>query len=82
MPDVTSPRPVEAWTIPEVAEMFKLSREYVAKRAAAGEWPSRRYGRRVLFLLEDVEQIKDLGRVTPTPVAGAGLSRVRRRRAS
>lgn len=80
---MTFPRPpVEAWTIPEIAEMFKLSREYVAKRAAAGEWPSRRYGRRVLFLLEDVQQIKDLGKIVPTTLTGDGISRVRRRRAS
>lgn len=72
--------PIESWTVAEVAAMLRLSREYVGKRAAAGEWPHRRYGRRVVFLREDLEAIKAIG-VAASPTGPArSITGMRRRR--
>lgn len=73
-------RPVEAWTVDELAEMLKLSREYVSKRAAARDWPHRRFGRRVVFFREDIEVIKTLGVAATTDALPVAMPGMRRRR--
>ena len=77
LPSVSNP--ARARTATEVAELLALSPEFVRKRASSGEWPCRRYGRRIIFLPEDLEAIKELGRSRHTePIT---VARIRRRRA-
>ena len=71
--------PGRARTAAEIAELLALSPEFVRKRASSGEWPCRRYGRRIIFLPEDLEAIKELGR--PTHTEPITVTRLRRRRA-
>lgn len=59
----------------EAAELLGVTRYFVMKRAAAGEWPHRRLGQAVRFSASDVEEIRELTKVRP-----AGQSEISRRR--
>lgn len=74
-------------TIPELADMMRLSRSLVYQLVASGRWPSHKAGGRLFFTAGDVAEIHELTRqprmARPTPrSARPRTQRTHRRRTS
>lgn len=65
---------LQFYTVPEVAEMFRLTDETVWKRARTMQWPAHRDGRRIIFSYQDIQAI----RASMVPVPPPSNDEIRR----
>lgn len=55
------------YTVPEVAQMFRVCEETVRRRVRTKKWPAWRDGTQIRFGQEDIEAIRRQGAKAPTP---------------
>ncbi|TQJ60521.1 excisionase family DNA binding protein [Arthrobacter sp. SLBN-83] len=55
------------YTVPEVAQMFRVCEETVRRRVRTNKWPAWRDGTQIRFGAEDIEAIRRQGAKAPTP---------------
>lgn len=53
------------YTVPEVADMFRVCEETVRRRVRKKKWPAWRDGTQIRFGLEDIEAIRNIGHRPP-----------------
>lgn len=68
------------YTVPEVAQMFRVCEETVRRRVRANKWPAWRDGTQIRFGAEDIEAIRQQGSKPPAPSTTDRRARNRRLR--
>jgi len=69
---------VNSYTAQEVADMFQIKKQQVARLAASGEWPHHRIGKFIRFTDEDIAKINEITQVAPPPIEANPYGRVTR----